>query len=250
MIFYFSATGNSLYAAQKLAEATGDRLVDIGNALRQNQYSYDIVDDEQLGFVAPTFAGTLPGTVALFIERLDLTGYNSQYVCGIFTCGGSDGFESAALYAALKAKGVGFNGSFTLVMPDNYIVWSNVPAKPQLDAILSKADTALDSIIAEVKAKHDGKIDTQIPRMPFMPLTEVSAAKGTSILRVDEKCTGCGLCAEICPMKCIALENGKPQWEGRCSMCLACLHRCPASAVQHGNDTQSKGRYINPNVQF
>jgi flavodoxin/ferredoxin len=250
VIFYFTATGNSLYAAQKLADATGDTLFDIGHAVRTGQYDCDVSDDERIGFVVPTFAGTLPGIVALFIEKLNLKGYTGQFVYGVFSCGESDGFESAALYTALKAKGIGFNGSHALVMPDNFIVWSDIPADKQLAVILDNADTELDRIIAAVKIKRNGKIDTQTPQMPSMPIGEVSTAKGTSAFRADNKCTGCGYCAEICPMCCIALKAGKPRWEGRCTLCFACLHRCPAHAVQHGNDTVNKGRYINPNVML
>jgi ferredoxin len=218
--------------------------------VREGHYDFDISADERLGFVVPTFAGTLPGIVALFIEKLNLTGYAGQFVYGVFTCGESDGFESAALYTALKAKAIGFNGSHTLVMPDNFIVWSDVPQKAELDTILDNAAAALDVIIAKVKAKQNGKIDTQTPQMLFMPIGEVSSANGTSVLRADETCAGCGRCADICPMRCVTLEGGKPQWEGRCTMCFACLHRCPVHAVQHGNDTVGKERYLNPNVKW
>ncbi|MDR2421657.1 MAG: EFR1 family ferrodoxin [Oscillospiraceae bacterium] len=250
MIFCFSATGNSLYAAQRLAEATGDTLIDIGEALRGGKYEYDAAGDERIGFVAPTFAGTLPGAVGIFIERLRLTGAGGRYVYGVFTCGGSDGFEPAALYAMLKAKGIGFDGSYTVVMPDNYIVWSDVPPEPALGAILDGADKALDVIIEAVKAKKPGKIDERPPQMLYMPLTEVSASKGTGALFADGSCAGCGLCAENCPMGCVTVVDGRARWEGLCTMCFACLHRCPARAVQHGNDTQNKGRYVNPRVRF
>ena len=38
----------------------------------------------------------------------------------------------------------------------------------------------------------------------------------------------------------IDFTQGKPQWrETRCEICLACLHRCPASAIEYG---KSAGR--------
>lgn len=249
MIFYFTATGNSLYAAEKIAEATGDRLASIGNALRNGLYEYDITGGEYLGFVVPTFAGTLPGAVGLFLERLALKGYGNHFVYGVFTCGESDGFESAALYTMLKAKGVSFAGSFELVMPDNFIVWSDLPPREKLNAILENADRRLDGIIASIKAKKPGKIDTGVPRELFMRLAEFSTSKNTSMLHSDDTCTACGLCEETCPMRCIKKNGeGRPFWDGVCTLCLACLHRCPVSAIQHGNDTQNKGRYVNPKV--
>ena len=41
----------------------------------------------------------------------------------------SSGQAGAALYHALKAKELPYNGDFELVMPDNFIVWSNIPEK-------------------------------------------------------------------------------------------------------------------------
>jgi NAD-dependent dihydropyrimidine dehydrogenase PreA subunit/flavodoxin len=249
MIFYFSATGNSQYAAEKIAAATGDRAFSIGQALRDGHYGYDISKDTYLGFVVPTFAWTLPGAVAKFIEKLALTGYGNQYVYGVFTCGESIGSGAAALYTILKSKGITLNRTFDLVMPDNFIIWSDVPSPARLDSILKNADKTLEGIIEAVAIKTPGKVETARPKDLYMPMQDISTSKRTSKLFADEKCTACGLCITLCPMRCIkADENGRPLWEGTCTMCLACLHRCPAKAVQHGNDTQKKGRYINPNI--
>ena len=50
MIFYFSATGNSKYVAQRLAGATGERLVFLRDAVRSRAYHYDLGRQERLGF--------------------------------------------------------------------------------------------------------------------------------------------------------------------------------------------------------
>lgn len=251
MIFYFTATGNSQYAAEKIAAATGDRVVSIGQALRDCQYDYALGKDENLAFVVPTFAWTLPGAVALFLERLNLCGYSNQYVFGIFTCGESTGNEAAALNAILKSKGITLSAAFDLVMPDNFIIWSDVPTPARLERMLDNADKTLDSIIEAIKAKKLGNIDSNTPKDLFMPMEQISSAKKTSKFHINDQCVSCGLCMDLCPMRCIKPdENGRPLWEGKCTMCLACLHRCPTAAIQYGNDTQKKGRYVNPKVKL
>ena len=251
MIFYFSATGNSQYAAEKIAEATNDRLVSIGRALRDEQFDIDITNDAYLGFILPTFAWTLPGAVALFIQKLNLTGYAEQFVYGVFTCGASSGSESAALGSLLKEKSVGYNGSYNLVMPDNFIIWSDIPSPAQLETILNNADRKLDSIIDLIRAKKDGTVGAGKPKDLYMPMEEISTAKATSKFYATDACTACGLCMDICPTRCIEPDsNGHPLWEGTCTMCLSCLHRCPAMAVQYGQDTLKKDRYVNPRVKF
>lgn len=247
MIFYFSATGNSQYAADKIAAAAGDRLISIGQALRDAHFDFDITKDEYIGFVLPTFAWTLPGAVATFIEKLKLAGYVNQYVYGVFTCGESSGHESAALNTLLKMKAIVLNSAFDLVMPDNFIIWSDVPSPSRLDAMLKSADKALDKIIDSIKAKTSGTIDSGTPKDLYMQMEEISTSKKTSKFYADEKCTACRLCMALCPMRCIqADDKGHPVWEGTCTMCLSCLHRCPVRAIEYGKDTQKKGRYVNP----
>lgn len=249
MIFYFSATGNSQYAAEKIAEATGDRLISIGQALRDAHVDFDITKDDYLGFVLPTFAWTLPGAVAMFIDKLNLTGYSNQYVYGVFTCGESSGNESAALKTQLSAKSLGFNGSFDLVMPDNFIIWSDIPSPARLESMLKNADKSLDKIIDVIKQKKPATLDKGTPKDLCMPMETISSSKNTSKFFADETCNGCGQCMTLCPMQCIQADGkGHPLWEGTCTMCLSCLHRCPQKAIQHGKDTQSKGRYTNPHV--
>ncbi|MDW7657423.1 MAG: 4Fe-4S binding protein, partial [Bacillota bacterium] len=61
----------------------------------------------------------------------------------------------------------------------------------------------------------------------------------------------CRLCADICPEKTIVMQAGKPVWQKeRCCYCLACLHRCPVQAIQHGRTTKGKRRYVNPKVEW
>ncbi len=47
------------------------------------------------------------------------------------------------------------------------------------------------------------------------------------------KCTGCGTCAEICPMQVFDIVNGKaePVRADQCVGCRACEMQCPAGAI-------------------
>lgn len=251
MVFYFSATGNSQYAADRISAALSDRTISIGAALRDGHFVYDISGDDFLVFVVPTFAWTLPGAVGKFIESMELKGFGNQSVYGVFTCGESSGGECAALAAMLKAKSIGFSGSFDIVMPDNFIIWSQLPPAHILEEIITTADSRLEEIIDAIRNRRPGKIDDSRPVNLYMPLNEISTSKGTSKLYYTEACTSCGLCRNICPMSCISGDNeGHPVWEGLCTMCLACLHNCPAGAIEHGSDTKGKERYINPKVSL
>ena len=67
------------------------------------------------------------------------------------------------------------------------------------------------------------------------------------IIQIDkEKCTGCGLCAKLCPTCAITLHDGHPVWEDNCTHCMACITRCPAEAIEYGKKSLGKPRYRCP----
>lgn len=69
MIFYFTGTGNSLAAAQTIARATDDLLVDIGAAYKYKDFDFTLAQGEQLGFVFPVYNYTTPPIIDAFLKR-------------------------------------------------------------------------------------------------------------------------------------------------------------------------------------
>jgi uncharacterized protein (DUF362 family)/Pyruvate/2-oxoacid:ferredoxin oxidoreductase delta subunit len=50
---------------------------------------------------------------------------------------------------------------------------------------------------------------------------------------MTEACIGCGLCADNCPAKAIAISNGRAQVDlGKCIHCFCCHELCPQQAVE------------------
>ena len=50
--------------------------------------------------------------------------------------------------------------------------------------------------------------------------------------KVDkEKCTGCGVCVDICPVEAIKIENDKAVISDECVDCGACVNQCPKEAI-------------------
>lgn len=50
----------------------------------------------------------------------------------------------------------------------------------------------------------------------------------------NANCTGCGLCAAVCPVRNITMVDGRPQWNHRFENCLACYNLCPYKAIDSG----------------
>ncbi|WP_379134110.1 EFR1 family ferrodoxin [Paenibacillus sp. sgz500958] len=71
----------------------------------------------------------------------------------------------------------------------------------------------------------------------------------TTKFKATDLCTGCGTCEKVCNCHNIQVDE-IPQWGEHCTLCLACVHYCPAKAIQYGKDTVTKGRYTNPNIKI
>lgn len=62
-----------------------------------------------------------------------------------------------------------------------------------------------------------------------------SYLKNVSTLTIeDEKCIGCGRCAEVCPHQVLALRGRMARVEDRdaCIECGACATNCPTGALR------------------
>lgn len=60
--------------------------------------------------------------------------------------------------------------------------------------------------------------------------------RGRHLLHID-RCTGCGICAWICPEKCITIVQRGDRWfpqyfYGRCCFCHFCTDYCPEFALE------------------
>ncbi len=48
----------------------------------------------------------------------------------------------------------------------------------------------------------------------------------------EQECTGCGICADACPMEAISLDSGIASVDpGSCTECGTCADECPSEAI-------------------
>ncbi len=251
IIYYFTGTGNSLAAAKKIAAALDDcELVPIASLAKT---SGDIVPQaERVGIICPLYFSGLPLLVASFAARLDPAA--GTYVFAVLTHGG--GGESAALQQLdgilRKRQGRGLDAGFGVVMPGNYILMYEPPKGKEQEDILAKADAEIAVITGQVstceKQTLPSSLVSSVLYTLLYPWFKSHVHTDDKKFSVTDKCTSCGICVDICPVKNIELVDKKPVWKHHCELCCGCIHNCPVQAIQAGSKTEKRQRYRNPEI--
>ncbi len=254
MIFYFSGTGNSRWAAEKIAEALDEQMYEIGEMMLAKE-RVTIMPNERVGFVFPVNGWMPPKIVREFVSRLQVLG-DQHYCYCLMTAGDSIGEAMHVMKNDLLMIGLQLKAGFTLIMPESYVClpgfYTDKPQKEQKKK--RRAQELLSEYITEI---NEGKNVWHLVKgfMPFV-LTYVLGIPFNKVLVTDKpfrvdatRCTHCGRCAKVCPIKNIVMnDENMPTWkrDGTCTNCMACYHHCPVHAINHWT-TKNKGQYYYKN---
>lgn len=249
MIFYFTGTGNTLWAAQQLAEATGEELIYIPDELGTLK-SYQLKEDERLGFCFPTHGWQPPRIVREFIQCSTFTVQPSTYIYALTTCGDNMGYAMRVFDKELRRKGLHTDARFALVMPESNVCFSflHLDNDEKAHQKVEAASQRMTHICQVISKRQRGVEELVKGAIPFI-YTYVIGGYYNKHLITDEKlwvdkdaCIRCGLCAKLCPVDDI--KEAPPVWQhnGRCTNCLSCYHHCPVHGIHWGN--MKRGQYL------
>lgn len=247
MIFYFTGTGNSLFAANRIL-SEGEELIHIADAIKENRYEYTISRGENVGFVFPVYFYTVPNIIKEFVSNLKLEG--AEYIYAVITCGGGISQAGAVFQKMLSKRNLKLSLVTPLLMPDNSMLFYQIPSAEAGKERLRDAEKELVQIKAMVNRREEKAVGSSTAISDLVGLGFQLCNK-TAKFYADEHCIGCGLCADCCPQDVIVMQNGKPQWiKPTCQKCSSCICRCPKQAIQYGNATKKRNRYVNPEVRL
>lgn len=251
LIFTFSATGNSLHVANRVAQAMPTAQVfEMDKCLQQGQLNFRLVGtDVSIGFIFPVYFWGLPTLVRQFIEQLTLCGQKPTYVYDVITFGTSLGEVHRQLQRVLKKKGIELRGRFGVRMVDVWTPLFDVSNKARCQKRTLQAETEIDSVIGQIGKREKGRHHwSTLPHFISMFETWLypSARQTKHFHVIESRCTGCGLCQKQCPVGAIRLNNNQqPEWhQPECVACLRCLHHCPHFAIQYGKNTLKHGQFL------
>lgn len=253
MIFYFSGTGNTQWAAEYICKATNDRLINIADVINTDK-TYTLEDGERLGFFFPVHGWRPPMLVRKFIKGLNIANHAGHYCYAICTAGDNIGESITIFRGDLKEKGIDLDCAFSLIMPESYIglPFMDVDNPENERRKKHQAEYELKEYERYIINRRGGIEDLDTGRWPRIN-SRIIGGFFTKFLITDkpfhvntQRCIECGKCSEVCPVNDIKGGKGmKPEWihNGSCLTCFSCYHHCPVHAIEYGNRTKRKGQY-------
>lgn len=244
MLFFFTATGNSLYVAKRL----DDNRISIAQAIHDEEKKYAA---DKIGIVCPVFGHEVPDLVREFLSEAK---FETDYFYVILTYGNRHG--GAAELAQKMLEGVGIHPAYINVvrMVDNFLPAFDMSEQKMMD---KKVDVQIDQIRKDIgnrekfispvtdtdRAAHREYLErnAKMPREAF-----------ANVYRITDECIGCGICTKVCPKKCFRMDGQKSVWNpDGCMMCMACIHACPMLAIKmRMPEKNPKERYRNENISI
>ncbi|HEX3048635.1 MAG TPA: EFR1 family ferrodoxin [Bacillota bacterium] len=251
-LYYFSGTGNSLAVAKELAE----NLPETVNLLPIPKYERGKrteVDGDILGVVFPCYFQSIPDTVRSFLRNLEFS--SNPYIFSVVTCNGQPGHSLYTIRRMLKRKNRSLAAGFAVDMPGNALFGVDYTNTPEVQRErLANAKIKIPLIAQAIRERNSGVIaGKQFPGTYLRGMLFRTAVKyfyrPSKRFWVQNQCTHCGACAQVCPQKNITMARERgPVWGGDCALCLACFHWCPRQAIQMSEYTIGKTRYQHPEI--
>jgi ferredoxin len=237
-----------------LAQATGERLVSMAEALSHDDCHYALQPDERMGFLFPVHGWRPPRLVREFVGKLTIDGAEGHF-CYVLATAGDDIGETMDIFGRdlMAAIGISPQSRYSLLMPNTYVGLPFMDVDPP-EKEKAKCETArqlLAEFIAYIRERRTGIIRTVRGKWPSINSNLLGGAFVRWIVsdkpfHATSDCIECGKCAQVCPVGNILGGKGqRPQWKhnGQCLSCFACYHHCPTRAIRYGNRTEKKGQY-------
>lgn len=262
MVFYFTGTGNSLYAAKTLDKDYRS----IAQAIHENQW----YRAEHIGVVCPVYGHEMPELVKKFLAE---AAWETEYFYLVLTYGNRHGGAAELAEDYLETIGRHADYIATLKMADNFL-----PAFDMNEQIAMDPDKKVDENLAQIKD------DIEHERVWHQPVTEADrewhreflryrakaiARTGEDFYEVTDRCIGCGICTRVCPVGCITRKDQRAIYEHApaeqrekqnrgaeadslsCQLCMACVHNCPKNAIRlRVPEKNPEARYRNPHIRL
>lgn len=267
LVIYFSGTGNTDYVARYLARQLDRKPIEIELRSIEWQPASALTGFDLLVVGFPVYAADSPEFVQDYLRRLPAGDDRGALV--FCTKGAYAGRAVQRNLRRLDNRGYVPLGGGSILMPGtdglSMVGRDSWMARKALEKDydhLKDADHLAGEITAILEELLDDRpvdeLRSPLPRRPIGELSDGAWAAAyraserfcRARLHADHRCEGCGLCARVCPVDNVELQDNHPVFAQHCILCLRCLHTCPQEAIQIARFTVDKFRWRGPRGDF
>lgn len=244
IVFYFTATGNSLYAAKQFS----DTPLSIPQVLKSDQRLFEA---DEIGIVFPDYRAFAPQMVQRFLQEVTL---KAPYLFSIITFGNYDCNVIESWNKFAIEHDVHFNYITSIKMVDNYLPVFDMAEQIKMD---KQEEAQLQQAVSDVlQEKNHIPTLTEEERQQCLRVLqrvpELFPISSEELLQVNKSsCNGCGFCTKVCPRKNFSLTEKGVEHTGDCEFCLACIQNCPQKAIVLKRGERNKeARFRHPRISL
>lgn len=217
----FSPTGGTRRVAEILSEALGGagRTIDLADPAAGPSGAACAAGE--LAIIAvPSFGGRVPGAAVQRLARVQGQGARAVLVCVY----GNRAYEDTLAELQDTAAAAGFAVvAAVAAVAEHSILRQYAAGRPD-----AQDKAVLEGFAAKIAQKlADG--DTSVPAIPGSRPYKKWGGSGVAPA-AGAGCTGCGLCAQNCPVQAIPLADPKRTDAAKCISCMRCVALCPQKA--------------------
>jgi ferredoxin len=256
-IVYYTGTGNTLRALSIIAGELGNAgwtvsMTDMGTGSvppAPGQGDMLILGFPTLGFSPPAsvpeYIARLPRPASATPEAETSTQAHAAIVCACGSSltksgritGGWSGTASMAAAAALGKRGYATLASADISYTENWTQMGDTHDGKTRKAMTAAGDAEAKTFGADLAAGRFRVVRRGFAGKAFgIPAGWIFPKLARRVLArlyvADSSCTGCGLCAKICPAAAIGMRAGRPSWNLKCTACNRCINACPSRSIQ------------------
>lgn len=239
---YFSPTRTTKRVVDAIAGALADELslnVEIEDFTLPERRQQPLVfsDSDLVVFGTPVYAGRVPNMMLKYITTLEGNGAlgipvtvygNRNYDDALIEL--RDIMENGGIHTIAAAAFIGEH-SFS------HILAAGRPDQDDLAKTRQFAASVLQKLQGSDEIPPTIAVKGKVPYHPyFMPRdregNKVDMRK--IVPKVNDDCTNCGICADVCPMGSIPKDDVR-SYTGICLRCGACVKACPVQARYYDN---------------
>lgn len=252
ILFVFSGTGNCLNVALKIQEGIGNcKILSIPKVLEEKSYHFEA---ERIGIIFPVHFQNAPFIVRKLLKNIKIAG--NPYMFAVATAGGEFGKTFRNINKIFNQRNRTFHSEFSLVFPSNSIVMENRTSPPgEVDRRIKNAEVRISEVLEKIRNRETEKCKYKKSSfkdrfgcwMGSIFFYGIFSDRG---FKVDnDKCLRCGTCVSVCPLNNIEIIENKVTWNHHCECCLACIHWCRRTAIEHFR-TRGIPRYHHPYIKI